>query len=111
MTDGQDDANKKIGSELLREDASLEDVVLVFVDGLKRRMSAMETAARDGDFEALRTSAHQLRGSGGGYGYSILTSRAAVLEREAKAQATEQCLAALEELKQVCDRIVAEPAE
>ena len=111
MTDGHDDANKKIGSELLREDASLEGVVLAFVDGLKSRVSAMEAAARDGDFEALRTSAHQLKGSGGGYGYSILTNRAAVLEQEAQAQATEQCLAALEELKQVCDRIVVEPAE
>ncbi|MCH8807040.1 MAG: Hpt domain-containing protein [Planctomycetes bacterium] len=111
MTDGHDGANKKIGSELLREDASLEGVVLTFVDGLKKRVSAMEIAARDGDFEALRNSAHQLKGSGGGYGYSILTDRAAVLEQEAKAHATVQCLTALEELKQVCDRIVVEPAE
>ena len=111
MTDRQNDVNKKIGSELLREDASLEGVVLAFVDGLKKRVSPMEIAARDGDFEALRNSAHQLKGSGGGYGYSILTDRAAVLEQEAKAQATVQCLTALEELRQVCDRIVVEPAE
>lgn len=111
MTDEHDDAKRKIGSELLREDASLEDVVLMFVDGLTERVAAMETAACDGDFEALRTSAHQLKGSGGGYGYPILTERAGVLEQEAKAQATEQCLATIEELKQVCDRIVVEPAE
>ena len=88
-----------------------KNVVPAFVDGLKGRVSAMETAARDGDFEALRASAHQLKGSGGGYGYPILTERAAVLEQEAKEQAAEQCLAALEGLKQVCDRIVVEPAE
>lgn len=111
MTDGNDGTNEKIGSELLNEDASMEDVVLAFVDGLKRRVSAMETAARDGDFEALRASAHQLKGSGGGYGYPILTERAGRLEQEANEQAAEQCVALVEELKQVCDRIVVEPAE
>lgn len=111
MTDKHDDADKEIGSELLREDASLEDVVLMFVDGLKDRVSAMETAACDGDFEALRTAAHQLKGSGGGYGYPILTERAGVLEREAKAQAAEQCQVIVEELRRLCDRIVVEPAE
>lgn len=111
MTEEHDDADEKIGSELLREDSSLEDVVMMFVDGLKDRVLAMEAAARDGDFEVLRTSAHQLKGSGGGYGYPILTERAGVLEREAKAQEAEHCVAIVEELKRVCERIVVEPAE
>ena len=111
MTDGNDGTNKKIRSELLNDDTSMEDVVLAFVDGLKERVSAMETAARDGDFETLRASAHQLKGSGGGYGYPILTEQAGRLEQEAKEQATAKCLALVEELKQVCDRIVVEPAE
>ena len=111
MTDEPNDENKKIGSELLRDDSSLEEVVMTFVEGLKDKVSAMETAAREGDFEALRSSAHQLKGSGGGYGYPILTERAGVLEQEAKAQAADQCLASVEELKQVCERIVVEPAD
>lgn len=111
MPEKHDDTEKKIGSELLRDDASLEDVVLAFVDGLKDRISVMEAAASEGDFETLRSSAHQLKGSGGGYGYPVLTEKAATLEQEAKAQATDECVAALDELKGLCGRIVVEPAE
>ena len=111
MPEPHDDAQKKIGSEILRDDASLEDVVLAFVGGLKTRISEMETAARNGDFEALRTSAHQLKGSGGGYGYPALTDHAAALERQAQAQASGECVAAVAELKDLCGRIVVEPAE
>lgn len=111
MADHQDDARKKIGSELLSEDCSLEDVVLAFVSGLSERLSAMESAVRDGDFEALRIAAHQLKRSGGGCGYPVLTERAAALEKEARDQAAGSCLAALDDLKQICGRIVAEPNE
>lgn len=111
MSEKHDDAKKKIGSELLRDDSSLEEVVLAFVDGLKDRIAGMEAAVREGDFEALRTSAHQLKGSGGGYGYPALTDQAGTLERQAKSHAAGECLAAVDDLRKLCDRIVVEPAE
>ncbi len=69
----------------------------------------MEEAVRASDFEALRRTAHQLKGSGGGYGYPILTQKAAILERHAGAAALDECLDALDELKVICDRVVVGP--
>ncbi len=100
-----------IGSELIREDASFADIVLQFVNGLGKRIDTMENAIRGSDFESLRVAAHQLKGSGGGYGYPILTERAAELERSARKQTLEECVASLDTLKQIADRVVvdAEP--
>ena len=95
-----------IGSELVAEDASFADIVVQFVDGLGERLRTMEEAVNAADFEALRVAAHQLKGSGGGYGYPILTKHATELEQKAKAASLDDCNASVEELKQLCRRIV-----
>ena len=66
----------------------------------------METAIRSADFERLRVAAHQLKRSGGGYGYPILSERAACLEKKARAGVLADCNEALADLKRVCERIV-----
>jgi len=110
-------ANKKkkpdgdIGSELVRENASFAEIVTQFVAGLNERVARMEDAIRAADFDALRVAAHQLKGSGGGYGYPILTERAAELERHARNQALDPCLKAIDELKTICERVVVDSAE
>lgn len=111
MPEPAGDAKKPIGSELVREDASFADIVLQFVNSLSERVNRMEEAIRAADFEALRVAAHQLKGSGGGYGYPVLTERAAELERKAKMKTIDECVAALNELKQICSRVVVEPTE
>jgi HPt (histidine-containing phosphotransfer) domain-containing protein len=95
-----------IGSELVEEDASFADIVIQFVDGLAGRLETMENALRGANFEALRAAAHQLKGSGGGYGYPILTELAAKLEAQAKARAYEGCVAELNQLRNTAKRVV-----
>ena len=95
-----------IGSELVQEDPGFADIAVQFVEGLGRRLSTMEEAIQASDFEALRTAAHQLKGSGGGYGYPILTELAGGLERQAKTAALAECTSKLMELKEVCQRVV-----
>ena len=110
-------ANKKkkpdgdIGSELVRENASFAEIVTQFVNGLNERVARMEEAIRVADFDALRVAAHQLKGSGGGYGYPILTERAAQLEKYARNHALDQCVEAIEELKTICERVVVDSAD
>ena len=101
MTESTPQAHGPIISELVKEDAAFTDIVLTFVEGLGNRLREMEQAVRRSDFEGLRAAAHQLKGSGGGYGYPILTDRAARLEASAKAQALQECLDALMELKEI----------
>ena len=111
MADQNQNPDGDIGSNLVREDASFAELVMQFVAGLSERVTRMEEAIRAADFDALQVAAHQLKGSGGGYGYPILTERAAQLERHARNQALDQCVEAIEELKTICERVVVDSAE
>ncbi|MEK7731202.1 MAG: Hpt domain-containing protein [Planctomycetota bacterium] len=111
MADRNQNPDGDIGSDLVREDASFAELVTQFVAGLSERVTRMEEAIRTADFNALQVAAHQLKGSGGGYGYPILTERAAQLERHARNQALDQCVEAIEELKDICERVVVDSAE
>jgi len=95
-----------IGSELVQEDPSFADIVVQFVEGLSRRVATLEEAVSAADFDALRIAAHQLKGSGGGYGYPALSDQAAKLEHEAKEHALEDCIESFKTLKQLCERVV-----
>lgn len=106
MTDEKQPPEGPIASDLVDEDASFSDIVMDFVNGLDKRLARMDQALNSSDFEDLRIAAHQLKGSGGGYGYPILTERAAELERHAKTSALDDCIKGLDELRQLCARVV-----
>ncbi len=97
-----------IRSELLRDDPSFAEIVVEFVEGLRQRLATMEDAVSASDFDALRVAADQLKGSGGGYGYPILTQQAAELERHARAKALDDCVKSLDGLKKLCARVTVE---
>ena len=102
-------ARDPVGSELVKEDAVYADIVAEFVEGLGDRLTAMNEALRASDFESLRIAAHRLRGSGGGYGYPVLSEGAAQLEQHARGAIAERCRQAVEELEKLCERIVVDP--
>jgi len=106
MSEQPPNPDGRIGSDLVKQDASFADIVVQFVDGLGDRLAKMTDALDSTDFDALRMAAHQLKGSGGGYGYPMLTERAAKLERFAKDQSLEECVTSLTELKELCSRVV-----
>jgi len=97
---------ERIPSELVREDPSFADIVAQFIGGLADRLATMDAALAATDFDALRRAAHQLKGSGGGYGYPVLTQRAAELEKHAQARALDECNRTIAELRRVCGRVV-----
>jgi HPt (histidine-containing phosphotransfer) domain-containing protein len=109
MANATDRLTHRIISELVLEDPSYADIVEQFVGGLSERIDEMENAIRAADFETLRISAHRLKGSGGGYGYAILSEHAADLERHAASQSADACRTALEQLREVVDRIAVGP--
>ena len=109
MNDNAATPQDPIYSELVQEDESFADIVVEFVNGLSGRLTKMEEALNQSDFDALRTAAHQLKGSGGGYGYPILTHHAAQLETHAKTKAMQDCLDAFEELQRIASRVVVGP--
>lgn len=106
MPDVRSYATAPIRSEMLKEDPSFTELVAQFVEGLQERLRNMENAIRTADFERLRVAAHQLKGSGGGYGYPILTERANDLEKCAKSECVDECIASFAALRDICARVV-----
>ncbi len=102
-------SNDPIASELVREDASFAEIVVQFVEGLDGRVTNMEEAIGTQDFESLRVTAHQLKGSGAGYGYPILTEKAALLEDAAKGKDGYVCQSLVSEIRTLSARVVVGP--
>ena len=89
------------------DDPDMAEIVVEFVDGLKDRLACLAEAHSAGDLELVATNAHQLKGSGGGYGFPAVTSVAAKVEQLAKDPLADhdQRQAAINELNEICQRI------
>ncbi len=85
----------------------LRPVVRKFAEQMPAKMSAIEQAWEARDFAALAALAHWLKGSGGTTGYDAFTTPARTLEQYAKAQDEQHTPAAVAELRQIVDRMVA----
>ena len=73
-------------STLTSEIPEVAHLTAQFVAGLSGRVAAIERSLAEGDFEALGTLAHQLKGTAGLYGFPSLMEAAANLEVSAKAR-------------------------
>jgi HPt (histidine-containing phosphotransfer) domain-containing protein len=106
VTDSRPEPDWLIPSELVRRDASFAELVERFLDGLPERLEQLDTALANNDFDTLCRTAHQLKGSGGGYGYPALTQLAAQIERHALNAQAQACTDALCDMKKLVARMV-----
>jgi len=91
------------------DDADMLELVEMFVDELPDRASAIQDAATAEDNDAISHLAHQLKGSGGGYGFPILTDVAAKVEKLARSgDDLAQLNVAINELCDICRRATAQ---
>ena len=89
----------------LADDPDMLDLVNEFAGELPKRAEAITSCVAAEDLATIRTLAHQLKGSAGGYGFPAITDAAAKLEQSAKSNAelaliTEQ----INELASLCQR-------
>ena len=66
--------------EDLLSDSVFLDLVSEFVDVLPERVQEIRQAASRSDWTTVTSLSHQLKGSGGGYGFSEVSVTAAVVE-------------------------------
>ena len=81
-------------------DSDLEDLIPGYLANRRRDVDALHRALRAGDFETVRTLAHSMKGTGGGYGFDHITELGAALEQAAGARAVSEIgrqIVALEE--------------
>ena len=106
MTDQGPEPDGLIPSELTRDDAAFADLVEEFLGGLPARLEQLDTALAQTDFGSLRRYAHQLKGSGGCYGYPALAELAARIEQEALNAQLEACTTGVRQMKDLVARMV-----
>jgi HPt (histidine-containing phosphotransfer) domain-containing protein len=87
-------------------DPDLAELVEIFVSEIPERVSAIESALREDDFEAVRRLAHQLKGAAGSYGFDSLTPAAAAIESRAGGDASPEAIReAVRDLESLCRRL------
>jgi len=63
--------------------ASMADLVPGFLDERRRDVVAISAAVEHGDLETVRILGRSMKGSGGGYGFDLITRIGAALEEAA----------------------------
>ena len=92
-------------------DPDLRDLAELFVQDAPDRAAAIRDARAADDRDTLRTLAHQLKGSGGGYGYPLVTQHAAALEAAARDQDPDTTHAAVDTLLHTLTRLTVTPLD
>ncbi len=105
MSDSHLQVSEPIYSDLAQSDPDFAEIVELFVDGLTQRLEAMQDALQANDMDCLRRLTHQLKGSGGGHGYPMLSQNASALEQHVLEGATAEITRGLDELASLVARI------
>ncbi len=88
------------------DDPDMADIVKQFVAGLADRVKDMKDALDHNDYQTLNRCAHQMKGAGGSYGYPPLSEQAEKLQQSADKQDAEGARLRLNELDNLCKRII-----
>lgn len=66
-------------------DIELQDLIPGYLESRERDVSAISAALEQGDYETIQRLGHSMKGSGGGYGFDVITDLGGLLEEAAKA--------------------------
>ena len=69
---------------VVRVDPDLADLVPGFLENRRKDAAAIEVALQQGDYETIRILGHDMKGSGGGYGFDGISDIGRLLEQAAK---------------------------
>ena len=91
----------KLVSDLLLADPDMHDIVREFVDGLAKRVADLRQAYERLEWDRLTTLAHQLKGTGGSYGYPDVSALAATMERAFRTHSADRFATWIKQLDQL----------
>jgi HPt (histidine-containing phosphotransfer) domain-containing protein len=66
------------------DDPDFEEILNLFISAVPEIVHSLETSFHSSDFDRIRDLAHQLKGTGGGYGFNEASRLAGVVERSCK---------------------------
>jgi signal transduction histidine kinase/CheY-like chemotaxis protein/HPt (histidine-containing phosphotransfer) domain-containing protein len=89
----------------------MEAVVPAYLERRRREVQSYRDALARGDFESIRMLGHKMRGTGGGYGFPLLTELGRVIEDAALRQDRREVDAAVERLARYVETVQLDYAE
>ena len=86
-------------------DGDLSAIVPKFLDNVRRNPPAIAEALTRGDFEAIRSLGHKMKGTGGSFGLPQISEFGDQLERAAKQKDADAVRALNQQLRQFLDSV------
>ncbi len=90
----------------LDDDCEVAEVIDLFVVGLGTKVESMREAIKNGCYDDARKQAHQLKGTGGTFGYPKVTEAAAEVESAVEAEDAEGAHLAVNRLDTICRAVI-----
>jgi len=97
--------NAPVRSEFC-DDEDFQELIEMFIEGIEEKKQILNQASATDQVQEIQVLAHQLKGSGAGYGFEELSGIAAELEATCKAGDPIQIALQKELLAHYLDRIV-----
>ena len=97
---------KKAAEPLIAKiDPDLRDLIPGYLENRNKDIIAIRTALKASDFNKIRVLGHSMRGSGGGYGFMLISKIGKALEITAKQKDSDLILNHLTELSNFLERV------
>ena len=97
---------QQVGHSDVDYNAELAKLVDEFVESLPVYAANLQTAAEDSDWEKVASLAHQLKGTGGAFGFQKITTLAMEVENNLKLKATDKVISGLSALFECIDHVI-----
>lgn len=105
MSDSASNGNDASVRSEIADDLDFRELLLEFAETIPEKQESLRALHRDGAIDEIRIRAHQLKGSGGGYGFPGLSASAAELEQACKTHDADQIVRSLDALIEYLGRI------
>ncbi|MBF0344836.1 MAG: Hpt domain-containing protein [Nitrospirae bacterium] len=83
---------KETKAIVVKVDEELKDIVPDYLSKMRVDIKLIKSGLSENDMEKIRVVGHQLKGSGGGYGFDYITEVGMAIEKAAKASDAQEIL-------------------
>jgi len=86
-------------------DQDLEDLIPGYLENRRENVKSIVKAISEGDFETIEILGHSMKGSGGGYGFKMISEIGGIMETAAEEKNKDEIINQNEKLSSYLDRV------
>jgi CheY-like chemotaxis protein len=97
------------GRIVVRVDAEIEDLIPHYLENRRKEVCLLQDGLNRGDYQFLRSAGHTMKGTGGGYGFEVISDIGRELEKagtEEDAEAVGRCIDRLADYLKKVDVVI-----